>query len=64
MTYILIGIVAVVSFYFVLFSKLIMGHINYIGFFTSIQYLMWGFLIWPIIIPLIFIAMIIANKKK
>ena len=61
MAYLLIGIVATTSAYFTLFSKLVMGDINYVRFFIAMQYLEWGFLSWPIIIPFI---LIVTRKKR
>lgn len=57
MAYILVGIVATVSTYFIIFSKLLMGDLNYVRFLGAIRLLEWGFILWPFVIPLILIAL-------
>ena len=56
MAYILIGIVATVSTYFIVFSQLLMGNLNYVRFLGAIKLLEWGFVLWPFVIPLVLIA--------
>ena len=57
MAYLLVGIVATVSVYFIAFSQLLMGDLNYTRFLIAMRYLEWGFVLWPFIVPLILIVL-------